>query len=182
MGSAEMLARRTDQALWWVEQILIAVLSFAALGLGIMQVVLRYVFNTGFEWNEAVFVLCTVTAMLVAGSRAVRENAHVRVDILYMITPQIVAKWLNILAYLSALLLCAFYVWCGLLFVQFAKLMDTASPDTGFKDWIVYSVMPLALLMFCIRYLLKIRDAMLGRDQADTQDVSASDKGMGDKA
>lgn len=176
MSFGDSVARRTDNVLWWIEQVFIAVFAFAALALGTMQVVLRYVFNTGFEWNEAVFILCTVTGMLLAGSRAVRENVHVRVDVLHMLAPRAVAKWLDVLAYLSALALCAFYVWCGYLFVGFAKMMDTASPDTGFKDWIVYSIMPLALLMFCIRYMLKIREALAGSGDhaADGNDGAAT--------
>lgn len=179
MNSGETLARSVDRGLWWIEQVLIALFAFAALFLGTMQVVLRYVFNTGFEWNEAVFILCTVTGMLVAGSRAVRENVHVRVDVLHMVAPPAIARWLDLLAYLSALALCAFYVWCGYLFVAFAKMMDTASPDTGIKDWIVYSIMPLALLMFCIRYVLKIREALAGGGRgSDEQDgVAQADTG-----
>jgi C4-dicarboxylate transporter DctQ subunit len=59
--------------------------------------------------------------------------------------------------------LCAFDIYCGVLFVQFAKLMDTASPDTGLMDWVVYSITPVALVLFCLRYLLAIRTLALGR-------------------
>lgn len=164
MTRSEKVATAVDTALRRTENLLIAVLSLAALVLGTMQVVLRYLFNTGFHWNEAVFVLATVTAMLAAGSRAVRENAHVRVDIVATLVPGSVSRWLDLLAYLAAFLLCAFYVYCGALFVQFAWMMGTVAPDTGLADWMVFSVMPLALLMFCLRYLLKIRAALLGRN------------------
>ena len=162
----DRVADLVDRWLSAVETLLIAVLSLIALGLGTMQVVLRYGFNTGFHWTEAAFVLTTVTAMLAAGSRAVRENAHVRVDILATILPAASSRWMDLAAYVAASLLCAFYVYCGYLFVVFARMMDTAAPDTGIKDWIVYSVMPLAMILFCLRYLLKIRAALLGRDDA----------------
>jgi C4-dicarboxylate transporter, DctQ subunit len=164
MTRSEKIAASVDMALRWTENFLIATLSLAALALGTMQVVLRYLFNTGFHWNEAAFVLTTVTAMLAAGSRAVRENAHVRVDILATLLPGRISRRLDLLAYVAAFLLCAFYVYCGVLFVQFAWMMGTVAPDTGLADWVVFSIVPLALLMFCLRYLLKIRAALLGRD------------------
>jgi hypothetical protein len=42
--------------------------------------------------------------------------------------------------------------------------MDTASPETGFKDWIVFSIMPAAMALFSVRYVLKIRATALGQE------------------
>lgn len=148
-----------DRFLGHAEDFLIAGLSLAALALGVMQVVLRYVFNTGFEWNEAVFILVTISAMLMAGVRAVRDDRHVRVDVLPSLLPDRARRALDLCALVSALALCCFFAWCGWLFVDFAKMMDTASPDTGFKDWAVFSIMPVAMLLFALRYLLRIGGA-----------------------
>mgnify|MGYP001820922586 FL=1 len=164
MTLTDRLFDRTDKFLDVVERGLIGALALAGLALGTMQVLLRYVFNTGFHWNEAVFILCTVTAMLIAGAKAVRENAHVRVDVIHMIVPAKASKWLDVIAYATSFLLCAFYAYCGVLFVSFAKMMDTASPETGFKDWMVVSIMPVAMAIFSVRYVLKIRAVALGRE------------------
>lgn len=178
-STADRLADLVDRGLSAIETILIAVLSLAALGLGTMQVVLRYGFNTGFHWTEAAFVLATVTAMLAAGSRAVRESAHVRVDILATILPNAISRWMDLAAYVAAFLLCGFYIYCGYLFVSFARMMNTAAPDTGIKDWIVFSIMPLAMTMFSLRYLLKIRLALLGRDDDRQGDGHKDQHGRG---
>lgn len=181
MGFAERVVRVTDQVLDWTEQLVIGGLSLAALGLGTMQVVLRYLFNTGFEWNEAAFVLCTVSAMLMAGARAVRENAHVRVDVIHMLVGRMTSRILDVFAYSTSLLLCLFYLYCGFLFVNFAKMMGTASPDTGIQDWIVYSIMPIAMALFSLRYLLKIRAAILGLELHEAHSASEL-TGSGDAA
>ena len=148
MSAVNRFCERLDCALSAVETVTIACLALAGLGLGTMQVVLRYAFNTGFEWTEAYFVLATVTAMLMAGSRAVRDDAHVRVDVLKMIVPAATGRILDLLAHLASLAVCAFYVWCGFLYVSFTKAMDTASPETGLKDWLVYTIMPSILILF----------------------------------
>lgn len=145
-----------DRILSRVEDGLIVILSLAALGLGVMQVTLRYVFNTGHEWNEALFVLVTVTAMLMAGVRAVREDRHISVDILPSIVPAPLAAIMNLTAVLASLGLCIFLAWCGWLYVGFAKMMDTASPETGVQDWIVYSIMPTMMSLFALRYIIRL--------------------------
>lgn len=167
MSTADRMFALADRILDRAERLLIGGLSVLALGLGTMQVVLRYVFNTGFEWNEAVFVLVTVTAMLMAGVRAVRENTHVRVDVLHMIVGKRSSQVLDVIAYAVSLALTTFYAYCGFLFSNFLRMMDTASPETGFKDWIVYLIMPVAMTLFSIRYVIKIRDVLLGREVHD---------------
>ncbi len=164
MTRMDRICDAIDRTLAIVETVSIATLAVIGLGLGTMQVVLRYVFNTGFEWTEAYFVLATITAMLMAGSRAVRENAHVRVDVMQMVVPLSAGRMLDLLAHVASFALCAFYVWCGFLFVNFTKVMDTASPETGLKDWLVYSIMPSVLILFCLRYLLRIRAVVLGHE------------------
>jgi len=156
MNRAKSVCLAIDRVLAPIENAMIVILSLLALGLGVMQVVLRYVFNTGFEWNEALFVLVTITAMLAAGIRAVREDRHISVDIVQGLVPEAMARVLRTTASLAALGLCAYLSWCGWQYVGFARMMDTASPETGFKDWAVYSIMPTALALFALRYVLRL--------------------------
>ncbi|WP_157961744.1 TRAP transporter small permease [Acuticoccus kandeliae] len=177
-SAGDRVASAIDAVLDWAERIVIGGLVVTALGLGTMQVVLRYVFNTGFEWNEAIFVLVTVAAMLMAGARAVRENAHVRVDIVHVIVSARTSRILDIVAYSASLALCLFYVWCGYLFVSFARMMGTASPETGIPDWMIYAVMPVAMSLFSVRFILKIRAIALGTERHEAHaDISAFDAG-----
>lgn len=168
-----------DRGLSRIETVMIAALSLAGLGIGTMQVLLRYVFNMGFEWSEAVFVLCTVTAMLMAGVRAVRDDRHVRVDLVPMLLTKKSMQVVDIISLFVSLALCLVYVWCGFLFVRFAKMMGTASPDTGFMDWVVYSIMPVAMALFSVRYILKIRQLALGKTSVKhgVEDIIAGGSG-----
>src|SRR3546814_7247247 len=90
---------------------------------------MRYVFNTGFTWSEAIFVLLTIAAMLFGGSRAVRDDGHVRVDLLSPFMPPAVQTALRLLRYLAALALCGFFAWGGVQYVLFTRSMGIVSPD-----------------------------------------------------
>lgn len=164
------------------EAILIAGLSFAGLAIGTMQVVLRYAFNTGYAWSEAAFILLTVTAMLMAGSRAVREDAHVRVDLLPMLVPHRVQQALQIFAHAATFALCGYFLYAGLQYVQFSKMMDTASPDTGLKDWVVWLIIPIAMAFFCLRYAIRIILAFRDEDVLVAHSVAGDADGFGGRS
>lgn len=160
---AEVLSR-IDRILSVIETIVIAGFTFAALAIGTMQVFLRYAFNFGFHQSEAFFTLFTIIAMLFAGSRAVRDDKHVRVELLAMIVSAPVRRALAIASHGAALLLCAYFAFCGLLYVQFAHMIETVSPDTGIPDWVTYSLVPVVMGLFALRYVVRIIRALRGED------------------
>ncbi|UCF76594.1 MAG: TRAP transporter small permease [Betaproteobacteria bacterium] len=145
-----------DRALAHVETGAIVLLSTVALGLGVMQVVLRYVFNTGFPWNEAVFVTLTIWAMLFGGSRAVRDGVHVRVDILAVILPRAGARILDLIGMLASLALTSFFFYCGLQYTQFVHQMGIRDIETNVPDAVTYAIVPVTMAAFAIRYVILI--------------------------
>lgn len=123
-----------------------------ALAAGVMQVVMRYVFNTGFVWTEVVFVRATVIASLFGASRAVRDGLHVRVDLfLDWLAPgaRRAAELLNIainLVFLGVLL------WAAYLYVDFLLMIGTRNIDTGVQEWVFFLIVPIFLAGMIIRY------------------------------
>jgi len=147
-----------DKALAYVETGVIVLLSSVALVLGVMQVVLRYVFNTGFPWTEAVFVTLTIWAMFFGGSRAVRDGVHVRVDVLAMVLPRAVGRFLDLLGMLASLALTSFFFYCGLQYTQFVHQMGIRDIETNVPDAVTYAIVPITMAAFAIRYVILIVD------------------------
>lgn len=123
-----------------------------ALAAGVMQVVMRYVFNTGFVWSDVVFVRATVFAALFGASRAVRDGLHVRVDLFVdWLAPgaRRLVELVNIainLAFLGLLL------WAAYLYVEFMVMTGTRDLDTGVPEWLFFLIVPVFLSGMIIRY------------------------------
>jgi C4-dicarboxylate transporter, DctQ subunit len=165
---------KTDRWLAAVEYAVITVATLVALALGTMQVVLRYGFNTGFPWSEEAFTLSTIIAMLFAGSRAVREDRHVRVELVFLLVSSKAGRVLRLTAHAATLLLCAYYAYGGLLYVQFTYEIDSVSPDSGTPDWIVFSLVPLTMSLFVLRYIIRIVHLLRDEDVDATRGLPAN--------
>lgn len=152
----QRVMKAIDRVLYGIEGVVVLGCMAAATLIGFFQVVLRYVFNAGFHWSEALFVILTVTAMMFAGSRAVREDRHVRVEALSTVMPARTWRTLRFLTNFASLALCAYFFYCGYRYVLFLSMMGTVSPETGIPDWIVYSLVPLVFGFFTLRYVLYI--------------------------
>lgn len=152
--------KNTDQtierALTFVEAAAILVLILSAFAIGTMQVVLRYVFNTGFPWSEGVFVMLTVWAMLLAGSRAVRDGLHVRVDIVLQFVSPRVRVVFDVVSLAASWALCGYFAYCGYLYVRFVHSINAVSAEAYLPEWIIYLIVPAAMAAFFIRYLLRL--------------------------
>ncbi len=166
-----------DKALAYVETGVIVLLSGVALGLGVMQVVLRYVFNTGFPWTEAVFVTLTIWAMLFGGSRAVRDGVHVRVDVLAVVLPRAGARILDLIGMLASLALTSFFFYCGLQYTRFVHQMGIRDIETNIPDAVTYGIVPITMAAFAIRYVLLIVEWVRNPDAGTQHDPAKHGEG-----
>lgn len=166
-----------DRALAYVETGVIVLLSSVALGLGVMQVVLRYVFNTGFPWTEAVFITLTIWAMFFGGSRAVRDNVHVRVDVLATVLPRAGARVLDLISMLASLALTSFFFYCGVQYTRFVHQMDIRDIETNVPDAITYGIVPIAMAAFAIRYVILIVEWVRNPDAGTVHDPAKHGEG-----
>lgn len=179
-GSLREFLRRIDKLLYSTESVLIGVFSVAALLVGTGQVILRYVFNTGVEWSEAVFMLLTICGVLAGAIRAVRNDLHVRMDLVAQMLPARARRVLNAVACLLSLALCAFYCFSGIIFAGFLRQMGTVNIETGLPDWVIFSIMPVVMALFVVRYCIRIAWIADGDETGTRPFPDASTAGAGD--
>jgi C4-dicarboxylate transporter DctQ subunit len=153
-----------DRAISGIETVLIVGFTAAAMLLGVVQVILRYGFNTGLTWAEAVFVILTVAGMMFAGSRGVRDDKHVRVDLIAHLLPRPIARFFDYCSLLISFALVAYFAYCGARYAIFLQSIDSVSPATGMPDWIFYALVPVTMALFALRYVIRILRTMRGED------------------
>ena len=139
-----------------IENVVMVVALLTAFVMASAQVIMRYVFNTGEIWIEGTVTDLTIFAAMMGGSRAVALGSHVRVGFFVDWLPPHILRWVNLLVVGLSIAYCGFILYVGMLFVQFLYMTGVLSVETGIPSWIEFSVTPLAMTFFILRYLLLI--------------------------
>jgi C4-dicarboxylate transporter DctQ subunit len=166
-----MTEERMDKALTKIEDTLMLVGMLGALAVGTAQVVMRYVFNTGFVWSEIALVTLTILAALVGGSRAAAEGIHVRITVATEHLPLSIRRYVDTLAMLIALAYSAFMAYAAFLYVQFLHMTGMISVEAHVPTWMIFSIAPFTMVLFTLRYIQRIPHAWRGEEVAKTEFV-----------
>jgi C4-dicarboxylate transporter DctQ subunit len=142
-----------------LENVLIVGCMLGALGVGTIQVVLRYVFNTGIVSAELAIVTLTVLGSLVGASRAIVKGIHIRITVLTDLLPVSVQRYFELAAMVVALIYSIFLAYVGLLYVQFLNMTEAVSAEADIQIWIIYSIVPFCMALFILRYFQSLPGA-----------------------
>jgi len=107
-----------------------------------------------------------IWGLLLGFAVALRDNHHIRVDMLYNILPLRVKWAVSIFSNTLGLAFCFFYTYFGYQLVEFYLNSGQRSADSQFPLWIVNVFLPVSGLMFAIRFIEKLYQILKngGRD------------------
>lgn len=152
-ATRESLGARAERWLRAFEDWLMFVCLAAAAVLGMTEVLLRYLFATGIYWVEGVLIMLVVYAALVGASAGVRQNIHVRLDVLVAKLPPLPRWW----AYLTSDLLCLFFAlalwYFGILYLLQVIGFGEMNAETEMPEWVHYLAVPLGMGLMSLRYV-----------------------------
>lgn len=137
-----------------VEDLIIALLLTATMGLALYQIVLRNVLGTGLVWGDILIRLMVLWLGMVGAMAATRQRKHISVD---LVTRFLSPKWRRISERLTTLFagsvcLTAFY-YC----LQFV-ISEYEAGDLAFAQvpyWVCESILPLAFFIIAVRYFIQ---------------------------
>lgn len=146
------MVARLDAILRATESTLIVILTLIGLGMAFLQVILRYVFNTGIHWLEAGLVTALVWAMLIGAVRAVREGLHPRVDLLPTLVPAKFRALLNVAALAATLALMIYFLLDSIFYARFLNRFNALHPELGIKQLYPFLIIPIVTALMTLRY------------------------------
>jgi C4-dicarboxylate transporter, DctQ subunit len=156
MAGIRRMASSADHLLGLVEDGLMAGLLAAAACLGLLQIILRYFFATGFDWVESFLIMFVVYAALIGASVAVRRGLHVRLDVLVdKLSPR--PRWA---VTLGTEMLCLAYTlalwWFALQFVIQVRKFGIINIESDLPQWVHSLAGPVGMGLMSLRYLQAI--------------------------
>jgi C4-dicarboxylate transporter DctQ subunit len=133
--------------------------GFMAFALAVMtlltfiQVVLRYVFESGWVWSLEVTTYTFGWLVLIGMSYGVRTRAHIATDLLTRTLSGRVAYLVALLAVGVSLAYCALMFYGGWVFVDRLMTLGNDARDIPLPRWLLTGIMPVAFALLAFRIL-----------------------------
>lgn len=146
-----------------LEEWIISLMLFAMTALSFMQVVRRYVFNTGFSWSLELTGVCFAVMIFVGISYGVRVGSHIGVDALVSLLSPARRRWVSILAVALCLVYVGFVLYGSSIYVAKMREVGVELDDMPIERWIVLSIMPIGYAMAGFRFVQIIINLITGK-------------------
>ena len=118
-----------------------------------IQVILRYVFGTGWVWSLEATTYSFAWLVLIGMSYGVRMRAHIAVDLVSNQLPRRARRIMAFAAIALCLLYCGFMVYGGSVFVDRLMTLGNNARDIPLPRWLLTSIMPVAFSLLAFRFL-----------------------------
>lgn len=141
----------TLRALDRVEGFVTATLLAAMTLLTFIQVVLRYVFNTGLVWQLEATVYMFGWLVLIGMAHGVRTNTHIAVDAITKRLPPAAQKAAALVAVALCLLYVALMLVGSFTLVQRLYVFGNLAHDIPLPRWLLLSSLPIGFALLGLR-------------------------------
>jgi len=132
------------------------VLGWLLLGMALLafvQVVMRYLFHSGFSWGEEVNRYLCVVLTFGGAALGIEKGSHFTMDVLYRILPEQVRPFLESLIHLLSALIYTVVAGYGIIQVSRLYHFSSHSPALQIPMFIPYLVIPLGCSLMAWRSL-----------------------------
>lgn len=146
-----------------LEEWIMSLMLLAMTSLAFMQVVRRYIFNTGFSWNLELTTVCFAVMIFVGISYGVRVGSHIGVDALVRIMPPGMQRASGILVVLLCLVYVGFVLVGATEYVGKMKEVGIEFDDMPIERWQVLIIMPIGYIMVAFRFLQILWNLVTGK-------------------
>lgn len=148
--------RRIDDALAWLEDVLLAA-AMAALSLILfVNVVFRYLFRSPFTWTEEVVVAIFSWVIFVGASACFRSHLHLRIDVLIRYLPQALAQIAALITVAVMFALLGLMVWFGYDYAAFVS--GNRTPMLNISAAWLFAAMPVGMAAALVHILRQLFD------------------------
>ena len=141
-----------------IEETLVGLLGLIALAIGLWQVIGRYFApERAISYAEEVTVYLVIWAIMFVSSQLVRQDGHVRSDVVLRKLPPQALRWVEVSNCIAAIAFCAALVWYGWQIVETSLQIDErSSSDLQFPLWIYYLSLPVGSALMAARYAIRL--------------------------
>ena len=131
------------------------------LGLAILKIVMRYVFNASLLWSDVMLQHLTLWLCFLGAALATCERGHISIDILNRMLPKKITRWTNLVVDCAALVVVAILAYYGFIFLQDEQLSEAVLIGSV-PLWWAKAIIPYGFVLIGIHFALQIGIHLVG--------------------
>lgn len=147
-GAVRKVRKFLDKA----EESLLAFLLALMTLLTFVQVVLRYVFNTGLVWSLEATTYAFAALVLIGMSYGVRTKTHIAVDLFIRRMPPRVAVFVSLVALIICIAYAVIMLYGSSVFVSRLYQLGNMARDVPAPKWLLTATMPIGFTLLAFRF------------------------------
>ena len=136
-----------------LEEGIISLLLVGMTLLVFVEVILRFVFNTGFLWMQEVTLNLSAWLVLFGASYGVKVGSHIGVDAVVRLIPPYTRRWVSIFACVLCLIYCGLFLYGGWIYIAQMHMIGIELEDVAIQRWVVHSIILIGFSLLGIRFL-----------------------------
>lgn len=136
-----------------LEEGLLAFLLALMTLLTFLQVVLRYVFNTGLVWSLEATTYAFAALVLIGMSYGVRTKTHIAVDLFTRKLPNRARYYVELTGIGICVIYAAMMLYGSSVFVSGLFMLGNLARDVPAPKWLLTATMPLGFILLAYRFL-----------------------------
>lgn len=148
-----------------------ALLAFMTL-LTFVQVILRYVFNSGWVWSLEATTYAFAALVLVGMSYGVRTKTHIAIDLVTRNATTEVRRYVSLFAVVCCLSYALLMLYGSGIFVQRLFVLGNFARDIPAPKWLLTATMPFGFTLLTYRFLEAGWRLIKGEDEEFLPDKS----------
>lgn len=160
------------------EGILAMLLAFMTC-LTFVQVVLRYIFNSGLVWSLEATTYSFAWLMLIGISYGVRTRAHITVDLVTSRLTGNKKRFILLLAVVMCVVYAGLMFYGSFVFVERLFMLGNFARDIVLPKWLLTAIMPVGFALLAFRFIQVglgiLRDQSSDTENDDHAELMATD-------
>ncbi len=147
--------QNTNAFLGKIETGFLCLIIAMMIGLAILKIVMRYVFNASLLWSDIMLQHLTLWLCFFGAALATCERRHISIDVLSRILPDKYTRWTNLVIDCIALVVVAILAYYGFLFLGDEQLSEAVLIG-NVPLWWAKTIIPYGFVLIAIHIVLQI--------------------------
>ena len=162
-GSGKSFLQNINTFLGKIETGLLCLIVAMMLGLAILKIVMRYVFNTSLLWSDGMLQHLTLWLCFLGAALATCERRHISIDVLSRILSEKITRWSNLIVDCLALIVVGILAHYGFIFLQDEQLSEAVLIGSV-PLWWAKAIIPYGFVLIGIHLVLQIGIHLTGSE------------------